>query len=54
MCLGDIERRRRQSNSETSEHGKKAGLDPGKDGKAVRGIKHKPAPPDALLLPKGI
>lgn len=34
-----------QSNSETSEHGKEAGFDPGKDGKALRGTKHKPTPP---------
>lgn len=46
------QRRRSQSNSETSEHRKEAGFDPGKDGKALRGTKHKPAPPDALLLPK--
>lgn len=48
------QRRRSQSNSETSEHRKEAGFDPGKYEKALRGTEPKPAPPDAPLLPEGI
>lgn len=40
--------------SETSEHGKEAGLDPSKDWKALQGTEHTPAPPDASLQAKGI
>lgn len=39
--------------SETSEHGKEAGLDPSKDWKALQGTEHTSAPLDASLQAKG-